>query len=38
MRDLLLRFRVKRMNDMKQNEHGRYTEIMDEKQVVQVTA
>ncbi|RDB22590.1 Thioredoxin domain-containing protein plp1 [Hypsizygus marmoreus] len=34
----VLRREMERMQEMKQNEHGRYTEIMDEKEVVRVSA
>jgi hypothetical protein len=29
---------MERMQEMKQNEHGRYTEIMDEKEVIRASA
>jgi hypothetical protein len=29
---------MEKMKEMRENEHGRYTEIMDEKEVVRVSA
>jgi hypothetical protein len=29
---------MERMQGMKENEHGKYTEIMDEKEVIRVSA
>jgi hypothetical protein len=31
-------FRMQQMNELKQNRHGQYSEIKDEKEVVRVTA